>query len=360
MDITSLIIIIFGISFVICYRIYTIINRVESEPELNLWLDEPIIEEPKLPLNKIARTEYPQKLSEYIGHIKVVKQLEILVSNYHKLDRIPKHILLYGQGGLGKTCLAEIFANEIGRGIISVVGEDLSSLDRIKELLNRLERGSMLFADEVHNVPTNMLEYLYSVLQDFKMPDGLEIHTYPEFTFVGATTHSQNLPDPFLQRMTYKFRLERYNKEDISSILPYCLDTDIRSITTEAKKIIARIAQGTIRIARNEYLQACTELSLYSGKNIIDEDIIEQLIIMREIDLATGFTPVQMRTIAALKEGLPIGVKNLSYKVGIDYKDLEENVEPTLIYDNYIERTGRGRIITNKGRAFLEEKDREL
>jgi len=359
--ITNLIIIIFGIAFIICYKVYRIIEKEENRPIDYTFLDEPlIIEEPKQPLNKIARIEYPQKLNEYIGHIKVVKQLEILVSNYHKLDRVPKHILLYGQGGLGKTCLAEIFANEIGQGIISILGEDLSSLERIKELLNRLERGSMLFADEVHNVPTNMLEYLYSVLEYFKLPDGIEVHTYPKFTFVGATTRLQDLPDPFLQRMTYKFRLERYNKEDISSILPYCLDTDIKSITIEAQNIIARIAQGTIRIARNEYLSACTELSLYSNKNIIDNTIIEQLIHMKEIDLITGFTPVQIKTITALREGLPIGVKNLAFKIGIDSKDLEENVEPTLIYEGYIERTGRGRVITNKGREFLEKRDREI
>ncbi len=325
------------------------------------WLDEPVqIEEPVTPLIKIARTEYPQKLNEYVGHSNVVKQLSILVSNYHKLDRVPKHILLYGQGGLGKTCLAEIFANEIGKGFISVVGEDLSSLERIKELLSRLERGSMLFADEVHNVPTNMLEYLYSVLQDFKLPDGVEIHTYPKFTFVGATTHSQNLPDPFVQRMTHKFRLERYNPYEIETILPYCLDSSIKTITKDALEIIGRIAQGTIRIARNEYLEACTELSLYNGKYVIDDTIIKELICMREIDLATGFTPIQMRTIAALKEGFPIGAKNLSFKVSIDAKDLEENVEPTLIFEGYIERTGRGRVITNKGRLFLEEKDREI
>ena len=357
MDYKTLVAVVLGISFFICYIIHRIINKeIEESVPYVPWQIPEIIEDKPEPLITVARTEYPKKLSEYIGHANVIKQLNILVSNYHKLNRVPGHILLFGQGGLGKTCLAEIFANEIGQGIISVVGEDFSTLDRIKELLNKLERATILFADEVHNVPTNMLEYLYSVLQDFKLPDGVDMHTYPRFTFIGATTHSQNLPDPFLQRMTHKFRLQRYNTEDIETILPYCLDTDIKRITTEAQEIIARIAQGTIRIARNEYLQGCTELTLYNGKTVIDDDTIKELICMREIDLLTGFTPVQMDTIKALSEGLPIGAKNLSFKVSVDSKDLEENIEPTLIYEGYIERTGRGRVITNKGRKFLEEK----
>ncbi len=188
------------------------------------------------------------------------------------------------------------------------------------------------------------------------MPDGLEVHRYPPFTFIGATTHSQDLPDPFLQRMTYKFRLERYSETEIRTILPFCLDNSIKSISTEAKEIISRIAQGTIRIARNDYLSSCTELALYNNKKIIDDDVIKELICMKGIDLETGLTPVQIRTIESLKEGNPIGVKNLSFKVGIDAKDLEENVEPTLIFEGYIERTGRGRVITNKGRQFLEER----
>ena len=356
----ELVVLITSISVAICIIIsFKSLKTYPDKVEDYSWLDDipTIVEEPAAPLIKIVRTEYPIKLEEYIGHPNIVKQLNILISNYHKLDRIPKHILLYGQGGLGKTCLAEIFGNEIGQGFISVVGEDLSSLERIKELLNRLEKGSMLFADEVHNVPTAMLEYLYSVLQDFKLPDGLEIHTYPHFTFIGATTHSQNLPDPFLQRMTHKFRLERYSEEEIKTILPSCLDIDIKELSHEANKIISKISQGTIRIARNDYLSACTEIALFNNKKIIDDMVVKELISMRGIDLETGFTPIQMRTINALKEGNPIGAKNLSFKVGIDVKDLEENIEPTLIYEGYIERTGRGRVITDKGRIFLAERD---
>lgn len=332
-----------------------VINSLRKFPDEKSEIYNPIVIQIEEPNNLliVARSSYPSKISEYIGHKLVVEQLKMSIDNYHNHGRVPKHILLYGQGGLGKTNLSEIFANEIGAGYVSAIGEEVQDINDIDRLLEPLQRGSILQLDEVHNVSTRVLEYLYSVLQDFKITQGSTLREFPQFTFIGATTNAEDLPDPFLQRITEKYRLERYPEEEIFKILPNCVDPYIQNIEDEAILIIARISQGTIRIARNEFLEACTKIAIHQGVTTIDEEIIRKVIQLKEIDFNTGLNKTQLKILSALSSGNAIGQKNLAFKVGIGPKELEEFVEPTLLLDGYVDRTARGRIITSKGLGVI-------
>ncbi len=335
-------------------------RKKEIDP-LDTWWEEQIeqakvyqeVEQNSSKLIQIARTQYPTKLDEYIGHKESVQQLKMLVSNYHNYGRVSKHILLFGIGGLGKTTLSEIMANEIGQGYIGEIGESLQEPKDIDKLLDMLHEGSILFLDEIHNSPTRVLEYLYSVLEYFKMVHGNEVKTYPQFTFIGATTNAEMLPDPFLTRFRYKLRLERYTEKDLMKILPNCLDPEIKQLTNKANELSSRVSQGIIRIAREEILGTCTDVAIHNNKNIIDEDIVYQCLKLKGINPETGLNKIHMKILDALKEGNQIGKKSLSFIVGIGERELEDEYESSLVLNGYIQRTPRGRIITSKGKSLI-------
>jgi Holliday junction DNA helicase RuvB len=316
--------------------------------------DIEIIEEPTNSLPTVARTEYPCTLEEYIGHRKVKEELKIILENYKNYGTRVDHILFEGGGGLGKTNLSEIIANIIGRGYAANIGESLKNSKMVDNIVLNLPEGAVWFIDEIHNISLDVAEYLYPVMEKGKLfkKDG-SIIDLPNITIIGATTNSEDLPDPMQQRFTYKFHLESYDQADLESILYNCLPSDVDEIEPEACGLIARLCQGTVRKARNEWLKACTNVAINRNMGTITSEIVRYVVYLRGVDEATGLTKLQTLVLEALRDGIAIGERNLALKVGINSKKLSENVEPFLLQQRYIDRTTRGRVITEKGLAVV-------
>lgn len=319
------------------------------------WKTEPDeefeeFEEETVQLPIIARTEYPSTFDEYIGHRKVIEELKIILSNFNKHGNKVDHILFEGSGGLGKTNLSEIVANNIGCGYAANIGESLKNSKIVDNILLSLPENAVWFIDEIHNMNLDVAEYLYPVMEKGKLfkKDGLIVEL-PNITIIGATTNSEDLPDPMQQRFTYKFHLDRYSQEDLYEIVYNCLPDEIDYIDDEACSLIARLCQGTVRKARNEWLKACVNVAMHRDMTTITKEIVRYVIHLRGVDERTGLTKLQLRVLEALRNGLAIGERNLALKAGVNPKKLSENVEPFLIQERYIDRTTRGRVITEKG-----------
>lgn len=322
-------------------------NIPENEPEPE---SEPVSE-----LQTVARTEYPANLEEYIGHRNAKTELQMILSNYHTHNHKVDHILLEGHGGLGKTNLAEIVANSIGCGYLANIGESLKNSKMVDRIVEQLQENTVWFIDEIHNVPIDVVEYMYPIMEKGLLyrKDGAVVEV-PAITIIGATTNAEMLPDSFLQRFVYKFYLDRYSNEDIMDILGHCLPGYVSDITTDARKLIAVVSQGIIRPARMEWLKSCANTALYQEKDVITTDIVRQLIRLRGVDEQTGLNKLQLNVLKALSTGTAMGKISLALKVGLEPRKLEEKVEPFLLQNVYIERSPKGRIITTKGMQVVK------
>jgi len=153
-----------------------------------------------------------------------------------------------------------------------------------------------------------------------------------------------------LQRFTYKFHLERYSNAEIVEIIGHCLPDNIEEITPEALELIAIMSQGTIRKAREEWLKACVTYALYHEKSKIGQEIVRKVIRLRISDSVTGLDKLQIKVLKALfVSGNALGIRNLATRVELDPKKLERKVEPYLIIKGFLEKTTKGRILTDHG-----------
>lgn len=221
--------------------------------------------------------------------------------------------------------------------------------------------GRVLVTGNCHNMKLEVMEYLYHPMEKGKIfrKDGT-IYDLPNITIVGATTNAENLPDPLLQRFAYKFHLERYSNNEIVEILKHCLPDNIESITDEAMELIAIMSQGTIRKAREEWLKACVNLALYNGITEIGRDIVMEVIKLRSCDAVTGLDKLQIRVLSVLFDSPnALGIRNLATRLEIDAKKLEMKVEPYLIVKNFIEKTTKGRVLTNHGAEHIRRINKE-
>jgi len=297
----------------------------------------------------------PTRFADYVGQIKVRERLELFVAAAKGRGDVLDHVLLSGPPGLGKTTLAYILGEQMGVNVRTTSGPAIDKAGDLAGLLTGLERGDILFIDEIHRIPRSVEEYLYSAMEDFVIdilidqgPNARSVRlNLPRFTLVGATTRMGLLTAPFRSRFGMTNRLDYYNHEELQRIVQRSariLNVDVED--DGALEIAAR-SRGTPRIANN-LLRWVRDYAQVRADNRITRVVADQALTMLDID-RFGLDEMDKRylqTILRKFSGGPVGISSLAVSVGEEAGTLEEVYEPYLIQEGYLKRTPQGRVVT--------------
>ena len=297
----------------------------------------------------------PGAFSEFTGQPKVKERLDIAVQAAKQRGDSLDHILLSGPPGLGKTTLAGILSREMGGELKVTSGPTIEKAADLAGLLTNLNKGDVLFIDEIHRLQKNIEEYLYPAMEDFTLdiiidqgPNARSVRlNLPKFTLIGATTRSGLLTAPLLTRFPVRERLDYYQGEDLQAIVlrsARLLDVETNS---DGAAEIARRSRGTPRIANN-LLRRVRDYAQVRADGHISGEIADKALAMLEID-QDGLDEMDKRILEAIIvkfSGGPVGLSSLAVAVGEEPDTLEEVYEPYLILEGYLNRTPQGRVAT--------------
>ncbi len=299
----------------------------------------------------------PNRFNDFIGQGKVKERLELFVEAARGRQDVMDHILLSGPPGLGKTTLAYILAEAMGVNIKVTSGPVIDKPGDLAGLLTNLERGDVLFIDEIHRLQKAVEEYLYSAMEDFVIdividqgPHARSVRlNIPKFTLIGATTRSGLLTAPLRSRFGLNNRLDYYEASDLQQIIERSariLNVDVEE--AGSKEIAAR-ARGTPRIANN-LLRWVRDYAQVRANNRITREVADKALSMLDID-EHGLDEMDKRILETLLHkfaGGPVGINSLSVSVGEESGTIEEVYEPYLIQQGYLKRTPQGRVATER------------
>jgi len=295
----------------------------------------------------------PPVFSEFTGQAKVRERLELIVEAARQRGDVLDHILLSGPPGLGKTTLAYIVAHAMGVNIKSTSGPMIEKAGDLAGLLTTIERGDILFIDEIHRLQPAIEEYLYPAMEDYKLdiiidqgPNARSVRlNLPKFTLMGATTRSGMISSPLRSRFGMNSRLDYYSVEELRQILQRSAGLLGVEMDGEGALEVAARSRGTPRVANN-LLKWVRDYAQVKGFRTITRPVGESALRMLEID-SDGFDEMDKRIVEALIlkfNGGPVGVSSLAVAVGEDAGTLEDVHEPYLIMQGYLKRTAQGRV----------------
>jgi holliday junction DNA helicase RuvB len=297
----------------------------------------------------------PQTLKQYIGQDQVKKSLEIFIEAARLRKETLDHVLLYGPPGLGKTTLAVIIANEMGVNIRTTSGPAIERPGDLAAILTALEPGDVLFIDEIHRLPRQIEEVLYPAMEDFcldivigKGPSARSVRLdLPPFTLVGATTRAGSLSAPLRDRFGVLSRLEYYKEDQLKNIVLRTADLFETKIDEQSASEIARRARGTPRIA-NRLLRRVRDFAQVKGNGEIDIDLARESLELLQVD-KLGLDHIDHKLLKGIIErfrGGPVGLDTIAASIGEESETIEDVYEPYLLQIGFLQRTPRGRMVT--------------
>jgi Holliday junction DNA helicase RuvB len=318
--------------------------------------------EPEIQGNEdvVDRAIRPKLLADYTGQPHVKKQMEIFIAAAVARSEPLDHLLIFGPPGLGKTTLANIVANELNVNIKTTSGPVLEKAGDLAALLTNLEEDDVLFIDEIHRLSPQVEEILYPAMEDYQLdimigegPAARSIKLdLPPFTLVGATTRAGSLTSPLRDRFGIVQRLEFYSVEDLSKIVNRSADFLDLPMDEQGAIEIAQRSRGTPRIA-NRLLRRVRDFAQVKGDGAVTLEIAQQALDMIDVD-KSGFDFMDRKYLLAIIEkfmGGPVGLDNLAAAISEEKETIEDVIEPYLIQQGFIQRTPRGRIVSD--RAYL-------
>jgi Holliday junction DNA helicase RuvB len=301
----------------------------------------------------------PATLAEFVGQERVKEQLGIALDAARGRGEALDHVLLAGPPGLGKTSLAQIIRRELDVSIRQVAGPALERKGDIAAILTALEPRDVLFVDEIHRLNRAVEEILYPALEDFRLDivvgQGPAARTLtldlPPFTLVGATTRTGLLTTPLRDRFGLTFRLDHYTPEELAAIVRRSARILGVEIEPEAAEEIARRARGTPRIA-NRILRRVRDVAEVRHTGAITTAVADEALELLEID-ESGLERFDRELLAAVAlkfGGGPVGLSTLAVALGEEAETIEDVYEPYLLQLGLLQRTPRGRVLTELGR----------
>ncbi len=307
----------------------------------------------------------PQTLDDYVGQPGLVEKLRITLEAVKQRGEPMEHVLLHGPPGLGKTTLAHIIAAEMGTHCAITSGPALTKGGDLVGTLTKLQRGDVLFIDEIHRLPVSVEEFVYPAMEDFKIDftidSGMHAKTVPialkPFTLIGATTRAGLLSGPMRSRFGITHNLEYYGRTDLLSILRRSaglLELELTDDADAALSAIAERARGTPRIA-NRLLRRVRDFAQVKHDGQLGPAVVDAALELEGVD-AIGLDELDrkyLRVIGEVYAGGPVGLEAVAATLGEDGGTLESVVEPYLLQLGYVARTRKGRQLTQAGAGHV-------
>jgi holliday junction DNA helicase RuvB len=310
----------------------------------------------------VERSLRPRRLDDFVGQERVKEQLRVALEAACSRGEALDHVLLVGPPGLGKTSLAFIIREELGVGIRTIAGPALERKGDMAAIVTALEPRDVLFVDEIHRLNHAVEEVLYPALEDFRLDivvgQGPAARTLtldvPPFTLVGATTRTGLLTTPLRDRFGMTFRLGYYEPADLARIVRRSAGILGVVIDDEAAEEIARRSRGTPRIA-NRILRRVRDVAEVRHQGAITNEVAAEALDLHEVD-EHGLERTDRELLEAVVEkfgGGPVGLSTLAVALGEEPDTIEDVYEPYLLQLGFLQRTPRGRVVTELGRAHV-------
>jgi holliday junction DNA helicase RuvB len=304
----------------------------------------------------------PEALDEYIGQSSVKDNLKVFIKAARLRNEPLDHVLLYGPPGLGKTTLASIIANEMEVNLRTTSGPAIERPGDLAAILTSLEPGDVLFIDEIHRLSRAIEEILYSAMEDFcldivigkgEVARSVRLDL-PPFTLIGATTRAGSLSAPLRDRFGVMARLEYYKPDELSEIVRRTGDVFGIKVDDLSAEEIARRSRGTPRIA-NRLLRRVRDFVQVEGKDMISLPICQKALELLQVD-RLGLDHIDHKLLLGIihtYKGGPVGLETISATIGEESMTIEDVYEPYLLQIGFLQRTPRGRMVTEKAYQYF-------